>query len=768
MSSSNERTAYGACNLCEAICGLEFRIADGHIVSVQGDRNDPFSRGHICPKAVALKDVHEDPDRLRRPLRREGKAWSEMGWNEAFDVVAERIQEVQRKHGRNAVAIYAGNPSVHNYGNLTHGVNLARVLKTRNRYSATSVDQLPHQLVAYWMYGHQLLLPVPDIDRTSYFLVLGANPVASNGSLMTVPDFRGRLKELQARGGRMVVVDPRRTETAELADEHFFIRPGTDAAFLFALLDTLFEESLVDPRHLAGFTDGLDEVRTAIARFGAARVADVCGIDAATIRRIARELAAAPCAAVYGRIGLSVQPFGALCQWAIQLLNIATGNLDRAGGTLLTRPAADLIGSGMVGRGHYGAWRSRVSGRAEFGGELPVACLAEEILTPATDEAGSEGRIHERVHALVTVAGNPVLSTPNGAQLDRAFAQLDFMVSVDFYLNETTRHAHVILPPTCGVEHDHYDLIFHHLAVRNTARYSPALFDKPPGTMHDWEIFAALASRLGSDRKLKATMALRPDQLIDIALQSGPYGRARGLPAGVVVAQVAAGAALEAIARKVGGESGAGRLPEKIVGLAQRFLPGVSEGHPLGLSISTLREHPRGIDLGPLEPCLPRRLGHRDKRIYCGIPELMADLPRLEASLFAPGAATGLRLIGRRHLRSNNSWMHNSERLVKGKPRHQLLMHPHDLAARGIADGALVRVRSRVGEVLVEVQASEAMMPGVVSLPHGWGHAREGVRLSVARNHAGVSINDLTDDRFLDEVSGNAALNGVPVEVEAA
>ncbi|MGH8528238.1 MAG: molybdopterin oxidoreductase family protein [Nevskiales bacterium] len=758
MTSAAETLHYGACNLCEAICGLEFKIRDGVILSIKGDDQDPLSRGHICPKAVALKDIHEDPDRLRRPLKRSGKDWAEIGWDEAFDLVAGRLKEIQSQHGSNAVAVYAGNPSVHNYGNLTHGVQLTRLLKTRNRFSATSVDQLPHQLVAYWMYGHQFLLPIPDIERTQYFLVLGANPMASNGSLMTVPDFRGRLKELQARGGKMVVIDPRRTETAEVADEHLFIRPGSDAALLFALLNTLFDEGLANLRQLADFTDGMEEVRTAVAGFTPERVAGVTGIKAGDIRRIAREFAAADGAAVYGRIGLSIQPFGALCQWAIQLLNIATGNLDRIGGTLLTRPAADLIASGTIGPGHFGAWKSRVSGRPEFAGELPVAVLAEEILTPG------EGQIR----ALVTVAGNPVLSTPNGGQLDRAFAQLDFMVSLDFYLNETTRHAHVILPPTCGVEHDHYDLIFHHLAVHNTTRYSPPLVAKPAGTLHDWEIMAELGSRLTDDPTLKARLRLRPDQMLDIALRSGPYGSAQGLPMPVVVGQVAAGALLEAVETRVGLRPMVSRLPAQTVALAQRFVPGVPKGHEQSLSLAKLKQYPHGIDLGALEPSLPQRLGTKDKRVRCAIPELLADLPRLERALFAPGTANGLQLIGRRHVRSNNSWMHNSARLVKGKARHQLLMHPDDLSARGLSDGRSVRVRSRVGEVVVEVQASDTVMKGVVSLPHGWGHAREGVRLSVAREHAGVSINDLTDDRFLDELSGNAALNGTPVTVEAA
>ncbi|MGH8457009.1 MAG: molybdopterin oxidoreductase family protein [Stenotrophobium sp.] len=700
------RTHYGACNLCEAICGLEFKVRDGKILSVRGDEADPFSQGHICPKAVALKDIHEDPDRLRRPVKRTPSGWQEISWDEAFDLVADRLLTVRTQHDANSIGVYLGNPSVHNYGSLTHAQQLTGPLKTRSRFSATSVDQLPHQLVAYWLYGHQLLLPIPDIDRTQYFLVLGANPMASNGSLMTVPNFRGRLKALRGRGGKMIVIDPRRSETAAVADEHHFIRPGADAALLFAILNTLFEEKLVKPAALENLLDGIDAVRGAIAPFTADRAAVATGIEAGTIRRIAREFAAAESAVCYGRIGVSTQAYGALCQWAIQLINIVTGNLDRPGGALFTTPAVDLVEGAGSKPGHYAVWKSRVRGLPEFGGELPVAALAEEILTPG------EGQIR----AMITVAGNPVLSTPNGRQLDEAFAALDFMVSVDFYLNETTRHAHVILPPTCALEHDHYDLIFNVFAVRNTTRYNAPLFEKPEGTLHDWEIFSELGKRLSAKLGVKPGPAPRPDQIIDMSLQTGPYSAAKK--------------------------------------------------HPQALSLKKLKEHPHGIDLGPLQPSLPARLQTADKRIHCAPPELLGDLPRAERDLLV-ARSSELTLIGRRHLRSNNSWMHNSERLVKGKDRCLLLMHPQDASARGFKDGERVRVQSRVGAVEVQLHATEEMMPGVVSLPHGWGHARGGVALQVAAEHAGISINDLTDDHRLDVLSGNAALSGVTVSVES-
>lgn len=708
-------TRYGACNLCEAICGLEFTVQDGRILSIKGDAADPFSRGHICPKAVALKDIHEDPERLRRPVKRTADGWQEISWDEAFALVVEKLVAVRTAHGASAIGVYQGNPSVHNYGNLTHASQLLGPLKTRSRFSATSVDQLPHHLIAYFMFGHQLLLPIPDIDRTQYFLMLGANPMASNGSLMTVPDFRNRLKELQGRGGKLVLIDPRRTETAAVADEHHFIRPGTDAAFLFALLNVLFDEGLVNLRHLTDHVDGLADVRAAIGSVTPARAAAITGIAESEIRRIARELAAAEGGVCYGRMGVSVQRFGTLCQWAIQLINIATGNLDRCGGALFTKPAVDLIEGPASKPGHYGAWRSRVSGQPEFAGELPVSTLAEEILTPG--EEPGKGPIR----AMITIAGNPVLSTPNGRQLDRAFTQLEFMVSIDFYINETTRHAHVILPPTCGVEHDHYDLIFLGFAVRNSTRHNPALFERPDDARHDWEIYGELGKRLAARLGTDPPMSLRPEQIIDLGLQLGFYGEARG--------------------------------------------------HAQALTLEKLKQHPHGIDLGPLEPSLPGRLCTADKRIRCAVPELLADLQRLGSELLTPGAqeerGAPLVLIGRRHVRSNNSWMHNFERLVKGPPRDRLLMNPKDLAARGLTEGQRVCVRSRVGEVEIEVQATDEVMPGVVSLPHGFGHARPGVRTSVASAHAGVSINDLTDEKDADAPSGNAALNGTPVSVHA-
>ncbi|HZJ52883.1 MAG TPA: molybdopterin-dependent oxidoreductase, partial [Myxococcaceae bacterium] len=627
------RLHFRACNLCEAMCGLRIEVEGDRIHSIRGDPDDPFSRGFLCPKATALEDVHVDPDRQKHPLRRTGEGWTRIGWNEAFDEVVRRIGEVQARHGPDSVAIYLGNPNVHSLGALTHGLPLIRALRTHNRYSATSVDQLPHHLAATTMFGHMLLLPVPDIDRTQFFLALGANPLASNGSMMTAPGMPLRLKALKARGGRLVVVDPRRTETAEVADTHFFIRPGTDALLLASLVRTILEEKLGRPGRLSELTDGLDQVRTAVAPFAPERVAPATGIAAEEIRGLARDFAHAESAVAYGRVGVSTQAYGGVGQWLIQVLNVITGNLDRPGGALFTRPAVNPMG--LAPRGGYARHHTRVRKLPSFGGEFPVAALAEEILTPGAGQ----------VRALVVLGGNPVLSTPNGAQLEKALGTLEFMVAVDPYLNETTRHANLLLPPTTALEREHYDVVFHLLAVRNTAKWSPVLFAPAPGAKHDWEIFQALTRRLRSRGRARLLRPVRavldrlatPRRLIDLGLRTGPYGI---------------------------------RSPQR-------------------LSVSKLEANPHGIDLGPLEPSLPGRLMTPGKRIQLAPEVLVRDLARVESELLSSPVARNdaLLLIGRRDLRSNNSWMHNSQRLVKGPERCTLLMHPEDARARGLAPG---------------------------------------------------------------------------------
>ncbi len=714
-------THYRSCTLCEATCGVAIEVEGDQVVAVRGDEADPFSKGYICPKATALADLHHDPDRLRHPMVREGDRWREIGWDEAFDLVAGRLQAAQAAHGPHAVAVYQGNPTAHNLGLLTFGQLLFRFLGTRNLFSATSADQLPHMLAALMMFGDQLLMAVPDIDRTDYMLILGGNPLVSNGSIMTAPDVKSRLKAIRARGGKVIVVDPRRTETAEAADRHLFIRPGTDAVFLLSLLHVLYAERLVQPGRLAAFTDGLDELGAIVARFDPEATAAATGITAADVRTVARELAAAPRAVCYGRLGVCTQELGGLAAWLCYAVNVVTGRLDAPGGLMFTTPAIDILPlARRIGfDGGHARWTSRVRGLPEFGGELPVVTLAEEIETPGDGQ----------IRALITVAGNPVLSAPNGRRLDAALDRLDFMVSIDPYLNETTRHADVILPPTSSLERSHYDVALAAFSVRNVAKYSPPLFERGPDQRHDWEICAELLTRLkvpagplGLARKAarRALLALGPEAILEAGLRAGPHGLRKGTA---------------------------------------------------GLSLAKLRAQPHGVDLGALEPRLPARLNTPDHRIKLTPPVYLTDLPRLERRLAdwsRPRAPGELLLIGRRHLRSNNSWLHNSARLVKGKPRCTLLMHPTDAAARGLVDGDPVRLGSRTGSITVPVELADAMMPGVVSLPHGWGHDRAGTRTAVATAHAGASINDVTDEGFVDLLSGTAALSGVSVTVERA
>lgn len=701
-----------ACHLCEAICGVVIEHDGDRLTGVRGDPDDPLSRGYLCPKATALVDLHHDPDRLKTPLRRTaGGDFEPVDWETALALTAERLAHARRQHGPRGVAFYVGNPTVHNLGALLGMQAFGAALKSHNRYSATSVDQLPKMLASLQMYGHQLLISVPDVDRCDLFIVFGANPLVSNGSLMTAPGMKRRLDAIRARGGRVVVFDPRRTETARVADEHHFVRPGTDALVLFAMVHTVFEEGLVRLGRFAPHVADLDTLRTLAREFAPERTEAVTGVSAVVVRRLTRALADTGRAAVYGRMGVSVTDFGGLSNWLIEVLNVLTGHFDEPGGMMFSSPAADLaaVGTLLGQRGSFGRIRSRVRGAPGFSGELPAACLAEEIDTPGDGQ----------VRALVTLAGNPVLSTPNGARLERALPSLEFMVSIDPYVNETTRHAHVILPPTFGVEREHYDLAFHGLAVRNTARWSDPIRPREASQRHDWEILSDLSARLAArgnplrERALRAAASvLTPARIVDLALRAGPYRLTR--------AKVAAA--------------------------------------------------PSGVDLGALVSVMPGRLQTRDGVIPLAPRCYVDDVPRLRAwwASAEARAPSQLVLIGRRGLRSNNSWGHNSVRLVKGPVGCTLRIHPDDAKARGLAQGDVAVIASRVGEVRAPVEVSDEVMRGVVSLPHGWGHHREGVRMRVAAAHAGVSANDLTDDAALDAMSGNAVLNGVPVTVTRA
>ena len=737
----SRRTVHRVCTLCEATCGLAIEIEGRRVLAIRGDLDDPFSRGHMCAKAPALADLHADPDRLRRPLKRMGTGFEETSWEEAFELAAEGLLAVAKRGGADAIALYRGNPAIHDLASTLYFIVLQRALGTRNRFSAGSLDTWPRYVQVSSMFGGMLHIPVPDLDRTRYLLVVGANPVVSNGSLMTAPDVRGRLKALRGRGGKLVVIDPRRSETADLADEHHWIRPGADAALLLAMIRTLFDEGRVDLGRCADFASGLDAVRERVGRYTPESVAPRCGIDAGTIRRLARELAEAEAAVAYGRMGTCCQRFGTLACWAIDLLNLLTGNLDRPGGAMFARAAAPLdFAFAQGGEGiRFGRHRSRVSGYDEIFGELPVAALAEEI------ETEGDGQ----VRALVTYSGNPVVSAPDSDRLDAALDSLEFMVSIDFYVNETTRHADVILPPAGPLENDTYDLSLYNLAIRNVAKWSPAAFEVEPGGLRVWEIVLDLAGRIMGLGHLETRqlddLVLR--QVATMALAGSPFADR-----------------LESVVEALGRQPGPARLLDLLLRLGP-YGDGFGDA-PAGLTLARLAGHEHGLDLGPLEPALPGKLATASGRIELAPPRILGDLPRLDAWLEAePGAS--FTLIGRRDPRSMNSWLHNSERLLRGRERCTVHIHPDDARRLGLRDGDAARLSTETGELIAPVELSERIMPGVVSLPHGWGHDLPGVRLGVASRRPGVNTNRLLAAREVDAPSGASVLNGVPVAVEA-
>jgi anaerobic selenocysteine-containing dehydrogenase len=743
-----DTTHHRICPLCEACCGLEIKVQQGRITSIRGDAQDVFSAGYICPKGVALKDLHEDPDRLRTPLIKRDGVHVPATWDEAFDEIERRLPPVIALHGRNVTAVVVGNPAAHKIGLVGYFGKLARALGSKNVFSASTLDQMPKQLASGLMFGHWLSVALPDIVRTDLLLVIGANPLASNGSMWTVPDFKGKARAMQARGGRLIVIDPRRTETAAVADAHHFIRPGADVFLLAALVHTLFAEQLVRLGPVADWVAGVAEVGQAVAPFTPEAVAARCGISAETIRALARTLAATPKAAVYARIGTCTQEFGTLASWLVDVLNVLTGHLDTPGGAMFAKPAA--FGSNTMGRAGSGKGiatgrhHARVSGAPEVMGELPITCLAEEIETAGPGQ----------VRALITIATNPVLSSPNGPRLAQALASLDFMVSMDIYLNETTRHADVILPGPSPLEDMHYDLAFPQLSWRNHARYSPPVFDPTPDQPQEWETLlrlAAIARGQGSgldagalddaqfadeaqrlygahaEAVVQATQGLRgPQRLLDAALRGGPYGEGFG--------------------------EGFGARPDGLT------LAKVMAANPSG-----------GIDLGELQPRIPEMLRTPSGRIELAPPSLLADLPRAAADLARP--APELVIIGRRDVRSNNSWMHNLPVLAKGPMRCTALVHPGDAARLGLQDGSLAEISSQTGQgarhVQAQVQISAEMMPGVVSLPHGWGHDQPGTRLQLAAQRPGANLNALLDDQWRDPLSGNAVLGGMAITLRA-
>ncbi|NRB52869.1 MAG: molybdopterin-dependent oxidoreductase [Saprospiraceae bacterium] len=702
---------YRTCHLCEAMCGLRIETEGDRVVKIEGDKEDVYSKGHICPKGVALQDIHNDPDRLKYPMRRKGAEWERISWAEAFDEVETKLNAIRDKYGPDSLGLYMGNPGVHNTGTGLFFFDFAKALGTKNRFASHSLDQLPQMFVNGEMFGHQAMFPVPDLERTSYFLALGANPLVSNGSIMSTPDIQGKLKRLQARGGKFVVIDPRRTRSAKLADEHYFIRPGTDVLFLLAFVHVLFELDLLQVDRVSAYTDGIQTVGELCQPYTPALVAPLIGIEASTIRQMVKDFCAAEQAICYGRLGVSVQEYGSLCHWLINAINILTGNIDKAGGVMFPLPAMDFVKL-LKHEAKAFRWKSRVRGMPEVASDLPSTVMAEEMLTPG------EGQIK----AMITLAGNPVLSAPNSSQLDKAFSQLEYQVAIDIYLNETTRQADIILPPATALEVLHYDFVLNIVALRNVANFSAPVFPINSGQRYDWQIILELQKRLEKGNsfllglKHRILSWLTPERRINLGLRIGPYG--------------------------------------------------LFSKHKL--SLQKLKDNPHGLDFGPLQPALPKRLFTKNKRINLAFPRILEDLERIPILIEQlKNSSDTLLLIGRRDLRSNNSWMHNSIRLVKGLNRCTILMHPKDAAKRQLVNGSFVEVSSATGQIKLTVELSEDIMPGVVSIPHGWGHKLKGTKIRVAEQKPGVNVNELTSEQLVDAPTGNAVLNGIAVEVRA-
>ena len=699
---SEVKTHLRTCNICEAMCGLEIKYQDKQILSIKGDKEDPFSQGHICPKATALQDFYHDKERLKTPIKRTENGWVDISWQDAFDEIIEKFKTIQETQGKNALGVYLGNPNAHNLGNAMFLPAFIKSLGTVNRYSSASTDQMPHHVASNYMLGAGILIPVPDIDRTDFMLIIGGNPVVSNGSMMTAPNVHGRMKAIQKRGGKVVVVDPRRTETAKMADEHLFIRPEKDALLLLSMIHTVFANQQIDLGHLENYVEGLDKIESLVKNFSPQEMSDYIGIDASAIEKLATDMASAKSAVCYSRMGASTQTFGGLCQWLTNVFNIITGNFDSEGGAMFPQPAFDLLRRTERGqKTSYGRYQSRVRKLPFFNGEFPVATLADEITTPGQDQ----------IKALITVAGNPVLSSPSGDKLAVAFEELDFMVSVDIYLNETTKHANIILPATTGLENSHYDIFFNSFSVRNNAKYSAPLFEKEDNQRADWEILKEIAAGLSG----RPNDGFTPEFVLDMELKSGPYGNQ-------------------------------------------------------GLSLQKLIDNPHGIDLGALKPCIIERIKTSDGKVNLAPQLYLDDIPRLKDMLSQPARDKDypFDLIGRRLARSHNTWTQNSKRLVKGKNPVTLQLNPKDATDLGVENGQLLSVSSNVGEIKIQALINDDILQGVVSMPQGWGHNQKDTGMSIAATQPGVSINDLTDANRVDLLTGNAALNGTKVSIKVA
>ena len=704
---------YRTCHLCEAMCGLAIEIKDNEVLSISGHEDDIYSKGHICPKGAALKDLHNDPDRLKEPVKRTTHGWQKISWKEAFDLVEQGFKKIRKKYGNNAIATYTGNPTVHNTGTALTLYDTINAINTQNRYASHSLDSVPVFLVNQMMFGHAMMAPIPDIENINYMLIIGANPMASNGSFMSTPNIRGKIKAIKDKGGKVVVIDPRKTETAQKASEHYFIHPEKDVLFLLAIINELTRRNAIAESRALSFSDHLEELKKIAEPYTAEKVAPVTGISTDQLNHMVDDLLGHSNSIVYGRLGVNIQSYGTLCQWLITSINILLGRLDEKGGLLFTLPAIDYV-TLMAHESKMFRYSSRVKSYQEIVGEFPTATLAEEILT--------EGK--EQVRGFLTIAGNPARSAPNSKMVEKALADLEFMVAVDMYINETTKYADVILPPAVGLETMHYSFVLHMVATRNTTKFSPAPLPITKNQRYDWQIMQELQRRLFSGnifKRIKYNLGSRihPKTKLDLALKTGPYG--------------------------IWG----GRLFKKD-----------------GISLKRLEKHVGGVELSPLSAVLPKRLFTKNKHIEL-VPEIFAKEIIKVKELLSPDADANfpLKLIGRRHLRSNNSWMHNLPMLSGGTRRCTVMIHPDDAAQFHIEDKEMVEVYTELGSIQIEAEITKDIIQGTICIPHGWGHNAKDTALKVAEEQAGSNINELMNHERLDPLSYNMAFNGHPVAI---
>jgi formate dehydrogenase len=718
------------CRICEPTCGMIATVEDGKLVQLRPDADHPITKGFSCPKGIEFVHVQNDPDRLLYPMRRtESGEFERISWDTALDEIGAKLRAIRAAHGGESIGWYAGNPSAFSHSHAIWAGGFVRGLGSKHLYTPNTQDTSSRFVASHLLYGSPTIFPLPDLARTSFLLMVGANPLVSRGSLVAAGNLRDKLTGIVGRGGRVVVVDPRRTETAK-AFEHVAVRPDGDAWLLLAMLHVIFAEGLDDATTTAAQATGVDVLRTAAARCAPEDAEARCGVPADEIRALARSFATAPSAAAYGRTGACLGRHATLVNVLLDALNVVTGNLDRPGGSVFARPPIDFTAlASRLGLATFDTYRSRVGDLPEVLGQMAAPLMAAEIETPGPGQ----------LRALIVSAGNPLLSVPGAQDFERALGKLDLQVGIDLYLNETHRHADYVLPATTFYERDDVPLPLAEIQLTPFIQWTDAVAAPRGEARDDWRIIDDLARQLG------------------FAAVAGVASKWIGTSRVARLAQRAMGV-------------GAHRLtPTKIVDALLRAGRdgdhfGLRRG---GLTLAKLRAQPRGVVLAEHVDTgvLTKRLKHRDRRVHLGDERIAAELTRL---LDAPEPSSDypLLMIGRREVRSHNSWLHNTPRFRDATRRHRALVNPVDAAAIGVADGGPARVVSARGAIELPVELSEDVAPGTIAVPHGWGH--RGAGWQTANEAGGANVNELTSSALddLEKLSGMAHLNGVPVRLE--